>query len=166
MDGQSWYAIYTRANHEKRVATHLTHVGVENYLPLYETLRKWSDRRVRLELPLFPGYLFVRTALRQRLPILQAPGVVRMVGSGGTPVPLNGDQIDRLRGGLAQVLAEPYPQIPVGQRVRIIAGPLLGMEGVLLRRKSGLRVVVSIELIQRSFVADIDSDALTPIVSE
>jgi transcription antitermination factor NusG len=163
MDVQLWYAIYTRANHEKRVAAHLTHLGVENYLPLYEALRKWTDRRVRLQLPLFPGYLFARTALRERLPILQTPGVVRMVGAGGAPMALDSEQVERLRRGLAQISAAPYLRIPVGQRVQIVAGPLKGMEGVLLRRKSGLRVVISIELIQRSFVADIESDVLSPV---
>jgi transcription antitermination factor NusG len=163
LETQRWYAIYTRANHEKRVAVHLAHLGVENYLPLYKTLRQWSDRRMTVELPLFPGYLFARTALKDRLPILQTPGVVRLVGARGQPTALDGEQIERLRSGLGSVPAEPFPRIPVGQRVRIIAGPLRGLEGVLLRRKPGLRVVISIELIQRSFVADIDSGDLTPI---
>jgi transcription antitermination factor NusG len=163
MNVQRWYAIYTRAHHEKRVAAYLTHLGVENFLPVYQAVREWSDRRVRLQLPLFPGYLFAHVALRARLPVLQTPGVVRMVGSAGEPLPLESEQIERLRVGLAQIPAEPYQRIPLGQRVRIIAGPLQGMEGVLLRRKSGLRVVISIELIQRSFVADIESESLLQI---
>jgi transcription antitermination factor NusG len=158
-----WYALYTRSNHEKQVSEHLARRGVENYLPLYQSVREWSDRRVRLDLPLFPGYLFVHTALRDRLPILQTPGVVRLVGSGGNPVSLETSQIESLREGLTRVTAEPWPHLPVGQRVRVVLGPLKGMEGVLVRRKSGARVVISIELIQRCFVADIDVMALEPI---
>jgi transcription antitermination factor NusG len=158
-----WYALYTRSNHEKQVSEHLARRGVENYLPLYQSVREWSDRRIRLELPLFPGYLFVHTALRDRLPILQTPGVVRLVGAGGSPVPLDTAQIESLREGLTRVTAEPWPHLPIGQRVRVVSGPLLGMEGVLVRRKSGARVVISIELIQRCFVADIDVSALEPI---
>jgi transcription antitermination factor NusG len=158
-----WYAVYTSANHEKRVTAHLESRGIETFLPLYDSVREWSDRRVRLQLPLFPGYLFAHTTLRDRLPILQTPGVVRLVGTGGKPVALDAAQIERLREGLAQISAEPYPHLPIGQRVRVASGPLKGMEGVLLRRKSGPRVVISIELIQRSFIADIESDALVPI---
>jgi transcription antitermination factor NusG len=158
-----WYAIYTSANHEKKVAAQLVRLGVEHFLPTYESVRQWSDRRVRLQLPLFPGYLFAHTALRDRLPILQTPGVVRLVGTGAHPLPLDAGQVESLRAGLATISAEPYPYLPVGQRVRVAAGPLQGMEGVLVRRKSGPRVVISIELIQRSFVVDIDSDLLVPI---
>ena len=162
-DTPCWYAVYTRANREKQVAAHLENRGVPNFLPQYETVRQWSDRRVHLQRPLFPGYLFVHTALRNRLPILQVPGVVRLVGSGDNPLPLDSGQVEALRDGLASVAAEPYPYLPTGQRVRVISGPLNGMEGVLLRRKSGARVVISIDLIQRSFVVGIDVDALVPI---
>jgi len=163
MESSHWYAVYTSSNHEKKVAAHLSRRGIENFLPLYESLRKWSDRRVRLQLPLFPGYLFVHLALRDRVPVLETPGVIRLVGSGGKPAPLEAGQVERLREGLARVAVEPYPYLSIGQRVRVVSGPLEGMEGMLLRRKSGPRVVISVELIQRSFVADIDSDALEPI---
>jgi len=162
-DTVHWYAIYTSANHEKKVAAQLARLSVEHFLPTYESVRQWSDRRIRLQLPLFPGYLFAHIALRDRLPILQTPGVVRLVGTGSHPQPLDAAQIESLRNGLAQITAAPYPRLPIGQRVRVAAGPLQGMEGVLLRRKAGPRVVISIELIQRSFVVDIDVDALEPI---
>src|SRR5690349_24405845 len=80
-----WYAAYTSANHEKRVSEQLGVREVEHFLPLYASLRTWKDRRVKLELPLFPGYVFVRTALRNRLQVLQVPGVVRLVGFDGVP---------------------------------------------------------------------------------
>jgi transcription antitermination factor NusG len=163
LDIVHWYAIYTSANHEKKVAAQLARLGVEHFLPTYESVRQWTDRRVRLQLPLFPGYLFAHTALRDRLPILQTPGVVRLVGTGPHPQPLDAGQIESLREGLAHLVAAPYPHLPVGQRVRVTAGPLEGMEGIMLRRKSGPRVVISIELIQRSFVVDIDAEALEPI---
>jgi transcription antitermination factor NusG len=157
-----WYAVYTCANREKRVADYLERIGVENYLPLYGAVRQWSDRRMRLQLPLFPGYVFAHCELANRLRILRTPGVVRLVGAGGHPVPLDTAEIERLREGLARISAEPYPYLTVGQKVRVISGPLMGMTGRLLRRKSGPRVVISIDLIQRSFLADIDSSVLAP----
>jgi len=95
-----WYAAYTCANHEKRVADHLAGRGVEYFLPLYETVHRWKDRRVRLQLPLFPGYVFVRLPLAQRLRVLQAPGVARLVGFGDMPAPLADADIEALRKGL------------------------------------------------------------------
>jgi transcription antitermination factor NusG len=152
-----WYAAYTCAQHEKRVAEQLTRRSVEHFLPLYETFRRWKDRRVRLELPLFPGYVFVRLALRDRLQVLQIPGVANLVGFSGTPTALPPEEIDALRTNLRNgVRAEPYPYLSVGRRVRVKSGPLAGMEGILARRKNGARFVVSVELIRRSIAVEID----------
>ncbi len=158
-----WYAVYTAANHEKRVSAQLQQRAVPTFLPLYETVRQWSDRRVQIQAPLFPGYLFVHMPLSERVRVLQTPGVVRILGERGRPTPLATDQINALRRGLAETAAQPYPYLTAGRRVRIVAGPLQGLEGILLRRKSGLRVVVSIDLIQRSMVVDVDCDALVPV---
>src|ERR1700752_2525200 len=104
-----WYAVQTCANHEKRVRQQLDLRVVETYLPAYESVRRWKDRRVRLELPLFPGYLFVRLALRDRLPVLQTPSVVRIVAFGGQAAALPDQEIETLRGGFACKLGiEPY----------------------------------------------------------
>jgi transcription antitermination factor NusG len=155
---QHWYAAYTCAQHEKRVAAELGKREVEHYLPLYSSVRRWKDRRVQLEFPLFPGYVFVRLALRDRLRVVQIPSVVRLVGFGGLPTALPDEEMEILRKGLCQGLrAEPHPFLTVGWRVRITAGPFAGLEGVLKRKKSNLRVVVSLELIQRSVAVDVDA---------
>jgi transcription antitermination factor NusG len=161
-----WYAAYTCANHEKRVSKQLGVRRVEHFLPLYRSVRRWKDRRVTLDLPLFPGYVFVRLALRNRLQVQQVPGVAQLVGFDGRPAALPEHEIDALRTSLVSgVRAEPHPFLRVGQRVRVKNGPLAGMEGVLLRRKGSLRLVISIELIQRSVAVDADAadvEAVSP----
>jgi transcription antitermination factor NusG len=160
-----WYAAYICANHEKRVAAELQARAVEQFLPLYSSVRRWKDRRMSLELPLFPGYVFVRLALRNRLRVLQIPSVVRLVGFNGLPAPLPDTEMETLRSRLSQRLrAEPHPFLTVGRRVRIKAGPFAGLEGILKRRKSGLRVIVSIQLIQQSVAVEVDEADLVPSV--
>jgi transcription antitermination factor NusG len=152
-----WYAAQTCANHEKRVLEQLEQRTVEVYLPRYTSVRRWKDRRVRLELPLFPGYVFVHLALQNRLRVLQTPSIVRLVGFGGQPAPLPDQEIDGLRQGLAREMRfEPYPYLKVGQRVRVTTGPLHGLEGILVRKKNVSRLVVSLDLIMRSVAVEID----------
>jgi len=163
---QHWYAAYTCAQHEKRVAAELGVRKVEHFLPLYSSVRRWKDRRMQLELPLFPGYVFVRLALRERLRVLQIPSVVRLVGFSGQPAALPDSEIEIMRSGLSQSLrAEPHPFLTVGRRVRITAGPFAGLEGVLQRKKSSLRVIVTLELIQRSVAVDVDVADVRPVPS-
>ena len=159
-----WYAVYTCANHEKRVAEQLARKGVEHLLPLYEAVRHWKDRRVRLEVPIFPGYVFVRVALSEKLKILQVGGVARLVGFGDRPVSLREEEIEGLRRGLQGALKmEPHPYLNEGQRVRIIRGPLTGVDGILVRKRGNLRLVLSIDLIMRSVVVDVDAADILPI---
>ena len=116
-----------------------------------------------LDLPLFPGYVFVRLPLRDRLRVLEVPSVVRLVGFNSTPTALPEEEIQALRNGLkAGIRAEPHPYLRVGRRVRIIAGPLAGREGILLRRKGHIRVVLSIELLQRSAAIEVDVSEIVP----
>ncbi len=159
-----WYAVYTCANHEHRVADQLANRGVEHFLPQYESVRRWKDRKVRLQLPLFPGYVFVHLALQNRLRILQVPGVVRLVGFDGHAVPLLEEEVTRIREFLGQRFrAEPHPYLEVGRRVRVVSGPLEGLEGVILRRKNGSRFVISFELIQRAMAIEIGGLELEPV---
>ena len=159
-----WYAAYTCANREKRIAEQLRGRAIEHFLPLYEAVHRWKDRRVRLELPLFPGYVFVRLPLAERLRVLEVPSVVRLVGFGEHPEPLNDDEVETLRIGLRSGLgAQPHAFLPLGRRVRITHGPLSGLEGVLLRRKGNLRIVLSVDLIQRSIVVDVDAADVVPV---
>jgi transcription antitermination factor NusG len=155
---QHWYAAYTCARHEKRVAAQLAKRAVEHFLPLYPSVRRWKDRRVRLALPLFPGYVFVRLALQDRLQVLQIPSLVRLIGFGGLPTALSDEEVEILRSSLDdQLHAEPHPFLTVGRRVRIVRGPLAGLEGILRRKKNNFRLVVSVELIRRAFAVDVDA---------
>ncbi len=152
-----WYAAYTRARHEKRVADQLAQRTVQTFLPLYSSVRRWKDRRITLQLPLFPSYLFVRLALCDRLRVLQVPGVVRLVGFNGMPAALPPLEVEALQKALAQrVQAEPHPYLTAGGQVTIRSGPLQGLSGVLVRRKGAFRLVVSIHLISRSILVDAD----------
>ena len=158
-----WYAAYTCANHEKRVAQQLESRSVEYFLPLYESLRRWKDRRVRLQLPLFPSYVFVRITQRDRLRVLEIPSMVRLVGFNGLPTALPDDEMEAMRAALTGKLrAEPHPYLKVGRRARITSGPFVGLEGILLRKKGTFRVVLSIELIKRSIAVDVDSADVVP----
>lgn len=158
-----WYAAYTCANHEKRVAEQLGLRAVEHFLPLCQTVRKWTDRRKRLELPLFPGYVFVRLPLQERLRVLEIPSVARLVGFNNLPTALRDDEMEAMRNGLTRPLrAEPHPYLKVGRRVRIVRGPLEKCEGILLRTKGGFRVVLSVDLIMRSVAVEVDAEDIVP----
>jgi len=162
--GPRWFAAYTCSNHEKRVAAELDTRSIERFLPLYRSVRRWKDRRVKLDLPLFPGYVFVRVALRERLRVLEIPSVVRLVGFGGLPVALPDDEMELMRSGLSLgANAEPHPFLTVGRRVRITAGPFAGLEGVLKLKKSGFRAVISVQMIQRSIMVSVDACDVTPV---
>ena len=159
-----WYAGYTSSRHEKKVAQQLRQRNIEHFLPLYETVRRWNNGRHRVQQPLFPGYVFVRIALQERLRVLQIPGFVRLVGFGGLPFPLPETEIDAMREALiAGVVAEPYPYLTTGSRVEILSGPLQGVRGILLRRHGKCRVVLSIDLIMRSVVVEVEASNIVPV---
>lgn len=156
-----WHVVYTSANHEKRVSQQLQERSVQHFLPLYESVRRWKDRRVKLQLPLFPGYVFVRLSSWERPKVLQVPGIARLVGFNGQPAVLADEEIEALRTYTMTPLgAEPHPYLRVGRRVRIRRGTLAGMEGILVRRKNTLRVVLSVELIMRSVSVEVDANDL------
>jgi len=158
------YAVYTWANHQRRVADQLANRSVEHFLPQYESLRRWKDRKVRLQLPLFPGYLFVHLAAQERLRVLQVPGVVQLVGFGGSPAPMPEEDVDRIREFLGRGWhAEPHRYLQAGRRARVVRGPLAGLEGIVLRRKNRSRLVLSFELIQRSMAIEMDEGDLASL---
>lgn len=151
-----WYALYTAARHEKAVAEQTRRRGIHCYLPLYTSIRRWKDRRKELEMVLFPGYVFVRIALRDRAQVLQLPGAVRLVTFNGQPAALPEEEIENLRRRLAEARnVEPHPYLTAGCRVRVRSGPLQGLEGILLRNDR-CRIVFSIDLIMRSVAAEVD----------
>jgi transcription antitermination factor NusG len=158
-----WYAVYVNANHEKRAAQQLEQRLIEHLLPLYDSVRRWKDRRVRLQMPLFPGYLFVRLALRDRLQVLQIPSVVNLVSFGGHPFPLREADIQALQNCLGHGnQVEPHPYLQTGRRARVTSGPLQGLEGIILRRKNRTRFILSFDLIMRSMAVEIDDMDLVP----
>jgi transcription antitermination factor NusG len=153
-----WYAVCTRSNHERRVAVQLAERGVENFLPQYESVRRWKDRKVHLKMPLFPGYVFVHLALQHRLRVLQVPGVACLVGFAGRPAAVPEEEFAKIREFLKQGLrAEPHRYLQAGRHVIVRRGPLQGMEGIVLRRKNSCRLVISLELIRRAMAVDVDS---------
>jgi transcription antitermination factor NusG len=156
IDEPKWYALYTCPRHEKMVLQQLNGKAIECYLPLYRSLRRWNDRQALIDLPLFPGYLFVRIPLSARLRVLTVPGVVRIVSFNGKPASLTDDEIQTLKASVSIQAAEPYPYLAEGKRVRIAAGPLKGLEGVVVRRKNKLRAVVSIHSIMQSYAVELD----------
>jgi len=159
-----WYALYTCPRHEKRVAEQIQQRSISCFLPVYRSVRRWKDRRKELELALFPGYVFVRIALRDRLRVLQLAGVVRLVSFRAQPVPLPDGEVESLKNGLASgVCAEPHPYLTVGRRVRVRYGPMTGMQGILVRHKEGLRLVLSIDLIMRSVMLEVDEADVEPL---
>lgn len=154
---ERWYAAHTSANHEKRVAEQLAARNVEHFLPSYSSVRRWKDRSVKLQLPLFPGYVFVRMALRERLRVLDVRGVATLVSFCGIPACLPDPEIEALRANLARgVAAEPHPYLVAGKKVCLLSGPLVGLTGILVHRKGGTRFVVSVNLIQRSLAVELD----------
>ncbi len=158
-----WFAVYTRSRHEKTVAEQLAQKSVDHFLPLYESVRKWKNGNFKVHLPLFPGYLFVHIPLQERLQVLQVPGVVQLVGSSGVPLALPQAEIETIRDALTKGLqAHPHPYLKVGSRVRISSGPLEGLQGILLRKKGKVRLVVSVDLIMRSIAIDIDASEVEP----
>lgn len=153
-----WYAAYTWANHEKRVADQFVERRVEHFLPTFESIRRWKDRRMRIQQPLFSGYIFVRFALQDRLRVLQVPSVVRLVCFNGQPAALSDQEIDTLRKSLIPELrALPHPYLRVGRRVRIVKGPLCGAEGVVVRKKNSFRFVLLMDLIMRAASVEVDA---------
>jgi transcription antitermination factor NusG len=158
-----WYALYTNANHEKRVAQQLGQRSIEHLLPLYDSVRRWKDRRVHLQMPLFPGYVFVRFALRDRLQVLQIPSVAHLVSFSGRPAPLPAEDIQVIQSCLNHGhQVEPHPYLQAGRRARVRSGPLQGLEGIILRRKNRTRFIVSFDLIMRSVAVEIDDIDLVP----
>jgi transcription antitermination factor NusG len=159
----AWYAAQTRSRHERQVGYYLASRGIVQYLPTFVETHIWSDRRKKIETPLFPGYVFlqIKPCNQDRAQVLRTPGVVRLVGSdlGGTPIP--SEQIDSVRTLLEQKLPwTSYPFLKAGQRVRVRGGALDGMEGIFLKRNGEDTLVISVDAIQRSLSVSIQGYTL------
>jgi len=156
-----WYALQTRPRHEKRTAAHLRAQSLEAFLPVHRCRHTWRNGVHRdLELPIFPGYVFVRATVYDRSIMLRLPGVVGIVSSRALPAVIPDHEIAAIRAATECFAAQPHPYLSAGDHVRIVAGPLRGMEGILLRRKRGCQVVVTVEAIMRSIAVEMDERLL------
>ena len=152
-----WFALAVKPRFDKAVARALEMKGYETVLPLYKKHHRYGARSKDSELPLFPGYVCCRFDIGTRVPILTTPGVIQVLGAGSMPIPLSDLEIYSLQTAIkAQLPVQPFPFLDAGQRVRINSGVLAGVEGIILRSKPSLRLVLSITLLQRSVVVEID----------
>ena len=161
-DGQRrWFAVFTRSHHEKRVAQYYRERNIEHLLPLSRIQRQWSHyRKVTVELPLFPNYIFVHISRQERTPAIQVPGALSLVGQSSVPAPLPDFEIESLRESLKLPHCEPHPYLVAGARVRINKGALAGKVGIVLRNKNRWRVVLTLSLIMSSFTVEVDAGDL------
>jgi transcription antitermination factor NusG len=159
-----WWAIYTRHQHEKAVEEMLSAKGFNVFLPLYESIRRWKDRRKLLSLPLFPCYVFVKGGLDRRLHVLTTPGVHMVLTRGERVATIPNDEIEAIRRTVeGPYRVEPHPFLRCGERVRVIRGSLEGVEGVLVRKTNMYRLVLSVEMLAQSVAVEIDALDATPV---
>jgi transcription antitermination factor NusG len=165
-NGFSWFALQVRSRWEGTTAALLRGKGLETLLPTYTTKRKWSDRFKVVESPLFPGYVFCRFDVHNRLPVLITPGVISVVGRGKTPVAVDDTEILSIQAAIGSgIHLEPWPYVQIGERVRIKDDVLDGMEGILTSFKGSHRVIISVTLLRRSVALEIDRSRITPLTS-
>ena len=153
-----WRVLHVVANHEKRVAQHLTARSLEHYLPLYAVRSKWTDRIVDLERPLFAGYVFVRFPGEARISVVSAPGVLRLLGS-GVGETVSAAEIERIREGLASgCILRPHPTVSVGELVRVHRGVFAGVEGIVTELRHQCKVVIALAATKQCFSLEMDMD--------
>jgi transcription antitermination factor NusG len=151
-----WYAVYTRTRHEKSVAEQCSQRGVISFLPLYPVQHRWKQRLARVLLPLFPSYVFVQIDLRDRIKVLSVPGTVFIVSFNGRPAAVPDSQIECLNRAITLGKAQPHAYLHSGKRVRVTAGPLVGLEGIVVEIKNQVQVIVSFEWMCRSVAITLD----------
>lgn len=160
----SWFALFVRPNHEKNVSHVLEQKGIENLLPLYRVRKKWSDRYKEVEVPLFPGYVFGSFDPTRRVPVLNTPGVIDIVRNGPDLAPINPSEIAALQTLMKSgVPCQPWPYLEPGQQVEIESGPLAGLTGTVISIKTELRLVLSVQMLHRSVMAELDRDWVRPV---
>ena len=159
-----WWALYTRHQHEKTVAEILRSKGVEVFLPLYSSVRRWKDRKKLLEMPLFPGYVFVRGVVAQRLHVMTTPGVHMILSQGDRAALIPEDEIQAIRQTMeGNYHVEPHPFLKCGERVRVKRGSLGGVEGILVRKKNVFRLILSVQMLAQAVAVEIDAADVEPV---
>lgn len=161
-----WFVLFVRTNQEKTTASRLDHLQIEHFLPCFRSLRQWKDRRVTLDVPLFPGYVFVHLPHAERMRVLTLPNVLYFVGSGSSPAVLSDEEIAWIGRGLQSGNAMPHECLSKGQRVVITSGALAGLKGILVREVNKTRVVVSLESIGRAFTVEVDLESVRSLESK
>jgi transcription antitermination factor NusG len=160
---EHWYALYTRHQHERSVAAHLESRGFSTLCPTYMEIRQWRDRKKEITLPVFPCYVFIQGGIERQISLLSTPGVHSIVCTGKIPAPIGDDEIAAIRRAMDHSIAlEPAPFIREGEFVRVICGPLRGVEGVVQRRKDAMRLIISVEILGRSASVEIQSHEIEP----
>jgi transcription antitermination factor NusG len=155
--GQPWYVLYTRYQHEKRVAQSLSIKEHDVFLPIYGAAHRRRDRTKCVWLPVFPCYVFIRGGMDRQLQLLTTPGIIGIAQSSGRPAIVPQEQIDGVRRIVETSLRiEPHSFLRCGERVRVKAGPLTGLEGIMVRKKGTFKLIVSVELLCQSVAAEID----------
>jgi transcription antitermination factor NusG len=161
-----WFAILARTGRERNATSLLENTGYECYLPVSKSVRRWSDRVKETEIPLFPGYFFCRMNPHNRLPVLTTPGVIQIVGVGKTPIAVEEEEIAAIeRAGKSGVPLMPWPYVQVGHVAAIKQGPLRGLTGIVVKIKSGAKLILSVSLLQRSVAVEIDRSWIGEVVA-
>jgi transcription antitermination factor NusG len=161
-----WFVLFVRTNQEKTTASRLDHLQIKHFLPCFRSLRQWKDRRVTLDVPLFPGYVFVHLPHAGRMRVLTLPNVLYLVGSGSTPAVVTDEEIAWIGRGLQSGNAVPHECMNEGQRVVITFGALAGLKGILVRKVNNSRVVVSLDSIGRAFAVEVDLQSVRELDSK
>jgi len=160
MPETSWWVLHVTANHEKRVLQHLTSRSVECYLPLYSERKRWTDRHMVTQRPLFPGYVFTRFSAQHRISVISTPGVFRVLGDGDHNR-VSADEIEKIQAGLAGGLSlRPHAGVPIGTRVRVCDGIFAGAQGMVKELRHPCRVILSIASVQQFFSLEVHMDDL------
>ena len=163
-ESHPWYAVRVRSRYEFVTSQDLRAKGYDTFLPVYRTHHPWSDRRQKLDLPLFPGYLFSRFNSRDPYRVLNSPGVVHVVSAGRDFVPVDEVEIAAIQRICSSGLpVEPWPFLQLGRRIVVEHGPLSGTEGIVIGLKGKYRLVASLSLLQRSVAAEIDREWVRPL---
>jgi len=163
---RKWYAVYTVPQQEKSELQQFDIRDIESFLPTYETVRVWKNRqRMKLTLPLFPAYLFVRINPTERSKVLQSPGVLQIVGNSKAGIPLQDSEVEFLRSDFCRQRIEQYRDLVIGEKVRIKSGVMQGLQGTLVRKCNSVRFVLTLELINQHAAIHVDAEDLEPIIA-
>jgi transcription antitermination factor NusG len=163
-EGLKWYALQVHARKEQLVASQLENRNLECFLPMYKSLRKWSDRTKEIQQALFPGYVFCRFEYEDRQPVVMTAGVTQVVGNGRQPIPIADAEIEALQVAVSSgIPTQPWPYLRTGEYVQINYGHLAGLQGILVNFKGNHRVVLSVTLLQRSLALEVELDWLSPL---